>query len=237
MCGRYTQFAKKKALMERFKIAMDGPELTPRYNIAPGSGVPVILEDRDRKKKRRLDYMQWGLVPSWAKSANMGFKCINAKWETADTKPAFKDSMKYRRCLIPATGWYEWKKFSDRKQPYYLYCEDDPLFAFAGLWAEKLFPDGSELLTCSILTRPAADHIAHVHHRMPYILRESDYDSWLTTNVWEPVKSSYTAVEEVSCHTVTPEVGKTNVESPTLIERWEPSERLNAHIQTFFPGM
>lgn len=223
--------------MEKFKVAVEGPEIDPRYNITPGSGVPVVLEDRDRKGARRLDYFQWGLVPAWAKSANIGFKCINAKWETVNTKPAFMDSMKYRRCLIPATGWYEWKKFTDRKQPYYLYLEESPLFAFAGLWAEKLFPDGSELLTCSIITCPAADCITHVHHRMPFILHEDDYDDWLSTCIWEPEKSRYKALEMASCHPVSFDINKMGAENPQLIERWEPSESLNAHTQIYFPGM
>ncbi|MBN2069304.1 MAG: SOS response-associated peptidase [Opitutales bacterium] len=237
MCGRYALFARKKALEKAFKIALLEKESIPRYNIAPGEGVCAIIEDRDRENERRMEYFQWGLIPSWAPSAEIGTKCFNAKVETAAEKPAFKESWRYRRCLLPANGWYEWKLSGGTRQPYYFHRADNELLAFAGLWAQKLFPDGTELWTCSILTTAASENVRRIHHRMPLVLNQQDYAEWLNPFLQGISLRGIQPFREVVYHSVSPQVNRSGVENANFIEQWEPSISLTSHTQTFFPGM
>jgi putative SOS response-associated peptidase YedK len=133
--------------------------------------------------------MKWGLIPCWAKDASIGPKAINAMAETAAEKPAFRDPMRRRRCLIPADGFYEWKRTSAKsKQPYNIGLTDGGVFAFAGLWDRWKDPAGREILTCTILTTSANSLVQDVHSRMPVILRPEDYDLWLDPGVTDPAK-------------------------------------------------
>jgi putative SOS response-associated peptidase YedK len=129
MCGRYRLSRRKQIIEEHFDSVPVEEEWTPRYNIAPTQPVSVIRQN-PREPVRELSLVRWGLIPSWAKDAKM----INARSETAATKPAFRDALKSRRCLIPADGFYEWKKIGSAKQPYCFEVNEGELFAFAGLW-------------------------------------------------------------------------------------------------------
>jgi putative SOS response-associated peptidase YedK len=182
MCGRYRLSAKERYLRDHFGLEGD-VSWQPRWNIAPTQRVPIVRQDR-KEPKRTFSLVRWGLIPSWAKDASIGFRTINAMSETAADKPAFRDAMRQRRCLIPADGFYEWQKVGTRtKQPYSFAMIDDSVFAFAGLW-ERWRDRGGELIeTCTILTTKPNSLVSTVHNRMPAILNTDDYDLWLNPSV------------------------------------------------------
>jgi putative SOS response-associated peptidase YedK len=150
----------------------------PRYNVAPTQPVPVIRQNPS-EPTRHLSQMRWGLIPSWSKDASGAASMINARSETATTLPAFRDAMKYRRCLIPADAFYEWKREGGAKQPYCFEVNEAQLFAFAGLWEGWKDANGTWVKTCTILTTMANAVTSAVHDRMPVILDPADYDVWL----------------------------------------------------------
>jgi putative SOS response-associated peptidase YedK len=132
MCGRY-RLSRRKQLIEEYFDTTDECDWEPRYNIAPSQSVGIIRQDR-AKPERRFSLARWGLIPYWAKDASIGYKLINARSETITAKPAFREAFESRRCLIPADGFYEWKRVGTAKQPFHFGLQDDSLFAFAGLW-------------------------------------------------------------------------------------------------------
>ena|SRR5579883_2910517 len=185
MCGRYRLSRQGKEIVEEF--AVDGEvEWSPRYNIAPSDIVPIICQDRHHPV-RKFQRAHWGLIPSWAKDPSISLRTINAVSETAASKPAFRESMQIRRCLIPADGFYEWAKLGPKeKQPYNFGMIDDSMFAFAGLWDRWRNPAGQEILSCTILTTKPNPLVAQVHDRMPAILHPDDYDLWLDPGIKDP---------------------------------------------------
>jgi len=183
MCGRFTLISPGEVLAEFFEL-VDAPTVSPRYNIAPTQAVGVVRHDRDRGI-RRFDLMHWGLIPSWAKDTAIGTRMINARSETAATKPSFRSAVKYRRCLLPTDGFYEWKAIAGqkRKQPYYIRMADGQPFAFAGLWEHWEGPDGAAIDSCTILTTEPNEMMADIHDRMPVILDPKDFTQWLDPSV------------------------------------------------------
>lgn len=182
MCGRYRLTAKERYIRDHFGLESD-VSWAPRWNIAPAQPVAVIRQN-PKEPKRTFGLVRWGLIPYWAKDASIGFKTINAMSETAAEKPAFRDAMSRRRCLIPADGFYEWLRVGVKeKQPYSFGMMDDSVFAFAGLWERWRDPAGEALETCTILTTKPNSLVADVHDRMPLILRQEDYDLWLDPGV------------------------------------------------------
>jgi len=178
MCGRY-RLSRRKQIIEQYFGSDSGEEVwNPRYNLAPTQPVPVIRQSA-KEPVRQLSRMRWGLIPSWAKDASGAAMMINARSETASTKPAFREPLKFRRCLIPADGYYEWLRTGKSKQPYCFEVNDAELFAFAGLWDCWKDPGGGWITTCSILTTTANAVTSAVHHRMPVILSPGSYDRWL----------------------------------------------------------
>ncbi len=165
-------------LARRFELAQE-PPLEARYNIAPTQAVAVIRPDGSADLPRRLDMLRWGLVPFWSKDPVGGAPLINARAETAATKPAFRAAYRHRRCLIPADGFYEWKRESGKKQPYFISMSDDKVFAFAGLWEHWENPEGSVIESCTILTTSANELVQSIHDRMPVILDPRNYHVWL----------------------------------------------------------
>ncbi len=157
---------------------MSDDDWTPRYNIAPTQSVPVIRQNPN-EPRRELSLMRWGLIPSWAKDASVASQMINARSETAGTKPAFRDLLTSRRCLIPADGFYEWQRTGKARQPYCFAVNDGELFAFAGLWDRWKDPTGNWVKTCSILTTTPNAVTSLIHDRMPVILDRDSYDFWL----------------------------------------------------------
>lgn len=176
MCGRFTIVAEAGLLIQRFGIEAIPFEWRPLYNVAPGQPIPAIIEDRGQ---RRIGQLRWGLVPSWAQDEKIGYKMINARDETLREKPAFRRLLERKRCLIPADGFYEWKKTGNKKQPMRITMRDGQPFAFAGLFDTWIAPDGQRLHTCTIITTRPNEVVAEIHDRMPVILRRQDESIWL----------------------------------------------------------
>ncbi len=179
MCGRFVQKAKPKEIKKEFKIGQLNPTIfQPHYNIAPSRMIPAVLE---KDGMRIVEPLKWGLIPSWSKDDSFASKLINARSETLSEKPSFREAFKKRRCIIPASGFYEWdKKGKGAKQPYYFYLKDKEVFGFAGLWEEWTDKESGEITqTCTIITTEANEILEPIHDRMPVILREENYSEWL----------------------------------------------------------
>src|ERR1700758_3293111 len=191
MCGRYRLSRRKQIIEEYFETAPWDDDWDPRYNIAPTQPVPVIRQ-HPKEPIREISLMKWGLIPHWAKNASESAKTMNARSETAAIRPAFRDPMRFRRCLIPADGFYEWARKGTSKQPYSFEVKEGNLFAFAGLWDGWKDPNGTWVKTCSILTTPPNAVTSTVHDRMPVILNPNGYDLWL-----DPGMQNVAAVSEL----------------------------------------
>lgn len=177
MCGRY-RLSKRKQLIEEYFETANEVDWKPRFNIAPSQNVGIIRQSSTRPE-REFSQVRWGLIPSWAQDAGVGHKIINARSETVADKPAFRDSFRARRCLIPADGFYEWKRSKEAKQPFHFGMLDDSAFAFAGIWDSWNDGRGNSLETCSILTTAPNSLLVDVHDRMPVILEPENYELWL----------------------------------------------------------
>jgi len=183
MCGRYTLQATPEELAKQFNAVIEDMSLfKPRYNIAPSQSVAVVRLKSDASH-RELVQLRWGLIPSWAKDPKIAYSTINAKAETVAEKPAFRSAFRKRRCLIPASGFYEWQKEGKQKQPMYIRLRDRRPFAFAGLWEHWEPKEGEPLESCTIVTTDANEFMVPIHNRMPVILASQDYDRWLDPTV------------------------------------------------------
>ena len=184
MCGRFSLAAAPELLQQHFQIKMGSwPALQPRYNIAPSQ--PVLAVVASTELGRKATQFRWGLIPRWSRAPQAGW--INARSETVAEKPSFREAFRRRRCLIPADGFYEWAdQGTAKRQPYWFYLVDRPVFAFAGIWERWRSPQGVEIETCAILNTPANRLMGLFHERMPAILPESDYDLWLDPQVQDP---------------------------------------------------
>ena len=165
-------------MVEEYFDVQSEDDWTPRYNIAPTQPVPVVRL-HPKEPRRDLSLMRWGLIPSWAKDPSIAAQMINARSETAASKPAFRVPLESRRCLIPADGFYEWQKVVEKREPYCFEVNEGELFAFAGVWDGWKDPSGQWIRTCSILTTTPNAVTSKVHDRMPVILERDDYDVWL----------------------------------------------------------
>src|SRR6266851_6872236 len=168
MCGRYTLTIDVKTIAETFGVAPT-IETAPRYNIAPTQEVVSILSNGSV----HLDWLQWGLIPSWAKDESIGSKMINARAETLAEKPSFKRLLRSKRCLVVADGFYEWRKENGSKTPMYITLKNGAPFAFAGLWDQWKNPEGQQVRSCTIITTEPNDVLVPIHNRMPEIGRAS----------------------------------------------------------------
>lgn len=183
MCGRYTLYHSPEEMADRFETEPDEEDFAPRYNIAPSQFVLTIRQT----DARRFARCKWGLIPFWAKDPKIGNNLINAKAETLAEKPSFKHALAKRRCLIPADGFYEWKKQGKApSQPMYVRRRDGGLFAFAGLWEEWKTPEGERLPTCTIITTEPNELISQFHHRMAVILPREAEARWLDPRLSAP---------------------------------------------------
>ena len=176
MCGRFALLAPGPAIAEQFGVSI-AHEIAPRYNIAPTQ--PVAAVRLDQRGERELTYFQWGLIPSWAKDPTMGARMINARSETVTEKPSFRAAFKRRRCLLPASGFYEWQKLNGHKQPMYIRPAGETVFGLAGLWEMWHDAEGGLLESCTILTTTPNELVAPIHNRMPVIVDPADYSMWL----------------------------------------------------------
>lgn len=183
MCGRYALTATPEEVRALFGY-LDGEDFPPRYNIAPSQPVAIV---RLEHGARWLVLARWGLVPSWVKDPKRFALLFNARAETASEKPAFRAAMRYRRCLFPASGFYEWRRGPGKsKQPYWVRPRGGGLVAFAGLWETWSDRDGGEIDTASILTTDANTAIAPIHDRMPVVIEADDFDCWLDCRGYAP---------------------------------------------------
>lgn len=177
MCGRFTITVTLEELISRYLIDENKiSSLKPNYNVAPMHHIPAVIASDEGK---RLGELRWGLVPVWAKDEKIGNKMINARAETVAEKPAFKQLLKSKRCIIPADGFYEWKKEGTSKQPYRILLSDGGIFSFAGLYDTWEDHEGKKLSTCTIITTTPNRLMADLHDRMPVILRTEDEEGWL----------------------------------------------------------
>jgi putative SOS response-associated peptidase YedK len=181
MCGKYVLAESPSRLAKWFEVQKppDLPFDGQRFNIAPSQQVPIIRLGKDN---REMVLAKWGLIPSWAKDAKIGYKLINARGETVASKPSFRSAFKSRRCLIPANGFYEWKKLDKSKQPYFMHMKDKEPFAFAGLWEHWQPAEGEAVDSCTIITTEANEFMKTLHERMPVILAPDDYSKWLAAD-------------------------------------------------------
>ncbi len=178
MCGRFTLTTPGEILAEIFELA-EVPELSPRYNIAPTQPIATVRLVAE-PKVRRLDQLRWGLIPSWAKDPAIGNRMINARAETVSEKPAYRSAFRRRRCLVPADGFYEWRKTGASKQPFLVRKPGGQPFAMAGLWETWKPPGGGDPVeSCAIITTDANDFMRPIHNRMPVIVERDAYGLWL----------------------------------------------------------
>lgn len=183
MCGRFTLTASPEQLAETFDLD-EVPELAPRFNVAPSQAVATVFvpdtaESEARAPARRCALRRWGLIPFWADDERIGNRQINARAETAAEKPAFREALRRRRCLVPANGFYEWSGPSRPKQPYFIGLPDRSLLGFAGLWERWKNPDGQVVESCAVLTTAANELLRELHDRMPVVIAPADYGAWL----------------------------------------------------------
>ncbi len=184
MCGRFTLTVNPAEAQETFTEYTFPQNFAPRFNIAPSQPILVIPND----DQNAADFFIWGLIPMWAKDPSIGNRLINARAETLEEKPAFRGSLKYKRCLILADGFYEWKGAPGRKTktPFFIHMKDRKPFAFAGLWDSWNGPDGSQVKSCAIITTVPNELMAIIHNRMPAILHPRDYAKWLDPSPQTP---------------------------------------------------
>jgi putative SOS response-associated peptidase YedK len=219
MCGRYTLHHTTDQITMRFEVQEVAAAPAERFNIAPTQPVAVITQQADGR--RLLDAFQWGLIPSWAKEPGIGNKLINARAETLAEKPSFKNALKRRRCLIPADGFYEWKKEGTARQPMHIRRNDGDLFAFAGLWEEWKQEDGTPLRTCTIITVGPNELMRSIHDRMPALLEPEAEAAWLDLSRQDPsslldLLKPYPA-EAMEAYAVSKRVNAPVIDDPSLL--------------------
>jgi putative SOS response-associated peptidase YedK len=223
MCGRYTLTVTLEELMLRYLIDPAFPPFhRPKYNVAPGQMVLAVISDGERN---RMGELRWGLVPHWAKDESAGFKMINARAETVASKPAYRIPFERKRCLIPADGFYEWKKGPDgkTKQPMRIILKDESVFSMAGLYDTWTAPDGRKISTCTIITTKPNRLMEEIHDRMPVILRKEQEAAWLDRNNRDltgllEMLAPYPA-EQMDAYPVSPAVGNVKNDSPENIKK------------------
>ena len=219
MCGRFTLTINPADRQDAFSNYSFPEKFAPRFNIAPTQPVLAIPND----DKLKADFFVWGLIPMWAKDPSIGSRLINARGETLAEKPSFRGGYKYKRCLILADGFYEWKAFGEKKSktPYFIHMKDRKPFAMAGLWDTWEGQDGSSIKTCTIITTQPNELMALIHDRMPVILHPRDYAKWLdpapqTPENLQPLIRPFSA-DAMSAYPVSTMVNKTTNDKPELV--------------------
>ncbi len=175
MCGRYLILSSPEAFRRLFGYRAQ-PDFPPRYNVAPTQPVPIV---RMAEGERQFALVRWGLIPPWVKDPRNFSLLINARAQSVNDKPAFRNAMRRRRCLFPADGFYEWKDDAGRKRPFCIRPRDRAPIAFAGLWETWMGPNGEEMETAAIITTDASRDLAHLHSRMPVVIAPHAFDPWL----------------------------------------------------------
>ncbi|MBI1258980.1 MAG: hypothetical protein GC204_16030 [Chloroflexi bacterium] len=220
MCGRFVLVADPNVIQQSFNLDPSGViNFAPRYNIAPTQYVPVITNEQPKQ----LSLLKWGLVPSWAKEEAIGNKMINARADGIAEKPSFRNAFKRRRCIVPASGFYEWQKGEGKtKTPMYIHLKNQEVFALAGLWEVWNSPHGDEVHSFTIITTDANEFMAPIHNRMPVILHPSDYDLWLEpkevkADTLLPLLKPFEA-DKMTAYEVSRAVNTPSIDEPDLIQ-------------------
>ena len=215
MCARF-QFAPPEDWVEEFGLT-DAPEVAPRYNIAPTQDVLAVRRRSTGDRQARL--FRWGLVPHWAEDPAVGNRLINARAESVATRPAFRDPFLQRRCLVPAQGFYEWKKFGRAREPWLIRLKGGATFAFAGLWDRWSRGEGNAIESCALITTSANALVAKVHGRMPVLIDRGAYDLWLDPRASEDDLRALLApfsADLMEAFPVSPRVNGTDVDDAEL---------------------
>jgi putative SOS response-associated peptidase YedK len=219
MCGRYASARSADVLAAEFEAGLIERDAMPAasFNVAPTTAVATVVVADNR---RVLTAMRWGLVPSWADDESVAGRLINARLETVRERPAFRDAVVRRRCLLPADGWYEWQKCADgSRQPYYLSAPDGDVLGFAGLWESWRSPEGRLLRTVTIVTAAAPDDLGHVHDRAPVVVPRGLWGTWLDPDERQAVDLLRpTAAGTVTARPVGPGVGDVRNDGPQLLD-------------------
>jgi putative SOS response-associated peptidase YedK len=218
MCGRFT-LKDPKRIKIRGINHHDLENLIPRYNVAPSQPILTVVE---RAAMRESLFLQWGLIPSWSTAAK---GIINARVETINEKPSFRESFEKRRCLIPADGFYEWERNGKISQPYYFQMKDAAPFAFAGIWDRWQYDDRS-ITSCAIVTTVANELLAEIHTRMPVILRPESYDVWLSDDSRAADLKDLLVpfpADQMTSHAVSYDVNDAKIDDATLLREVEPN--------------
>lgn len=249
MCGRYAAKKDPATLATEFDAvdATGGEHRGADYNVAPSRQVFTIVERHPRddggepdqaRTERSLRLMKWGLVPFWAKDPSVGNRMINTRSESAAEKPAFRTALRGRRCILPADGWYEWRREGKLKQPFYMTTTDGSSLALAGIWAtwrpKDADPDEPPLVTCSILTTDAVGPLTEIHDRMPLVLPPQAWQRWLDPDREEVaellVSPPVDLVNALELRPVSDEVNSVKHNGPQLIERVDPEPPVQATL-------
>jgi len=215
MCGRFALYSSFQAIKDYADLLNEIAEIDTNYNVAPGQEIPIIINEN---KQNILKPCKWGFIPFWAKDENIGYKLINTRSETISEKPSFKYAFQQRRCLIPANGFYEWRK--NDKQPFYINLRDRELFSFAGIWEIWKSPAGKQIFSCSIITTSANKKLSNIHHRMPVILQKDHEKTWLkeeNSNILLELLNAYTN-EDTLFYPVSNDVNSVRNNYPELIK-------------------
>ena len=221
MCGRFTLTTNMEELQARFDFEARDLVFRPRYNVAPTQEVVAILSDRDHPGHNRAELMHWGLIPFWAKDAKIGARMINARAETVAEKPAFRNALRKRRCLVLADGFYEWQKKEKGKIPMYIVAKSRGAFAMAGLFETWKSPEDELIRSCTIITTSPNALMEDIHDRMPVILPKDAETTWLDPNLEEPedlirLLTPYPA-EEMEAYVVSTLVNSAKNDTPECI--------------------
>ena len=219
MCGRYTLIADIGDLAQRFEFKGSDFSYDPGYNIAPTESVLTVRNVEGREAA----LMRWGLIPFWAKDPKIGARMINARAETVAEKPAFRNALKKRRCLVLADGYYEWQKTPVGKRPYRIIMKSGEPFAMAGLWETWKDPEGKVVPSCTIITTSANDYLAPIHNRMPVILPRESEELWLAPGIEDPTSVTHvfasTPDDLLHAYEVSTMVNNSRNHSPEVIAR------------------
>ena len=219
MCGRYSVIADLGELARRFEFDGDWLKFEAAYNVAPTHDVLTVVGG----EARRGGFMRWGLIPHWAKNTSIGNRMINARAETVAEKPAFRDALRHRRCLVLADGFYEWQRTGGAKRPMRIVMQSGEPFAFAGLWSVWMDPDGNRIPSCAIITTAANELLTPIHDRMPVILPRELEEFWLDRSIDDPgalgsVLTSY-ADDAMEAYEVSSLVNSAANDCPEVIAR------------------
>jgi len=220
MCGRYSFAVEDALIQERFGIRVRTAIYKARYNCSPTQNLAVITNDAPDT----LSYFRWGLIPSWAKEPSIGSKLINARAETIAEKPSFKNAFRNQRCLIPATGFFEWKR-NPEKTPFHIGLKHGDPFCFAGLWDQRISADGEIIHTFTIITTRPNRLMEQIHDRMPVILRREDEQRWISPLPDPSLAELLTPypAEMMEAWPVSKLVNSPKNDGPEIMDRWNDS--------------